>query len=88
MNNHKIHILGASGSGTTTLGNQLAKRLRIPHFDTNEYFWIKTRIPFTEKRAVAERQKLLKSDLTKHSSWVLSGSLCGWGDLCKTGSFV
>ena len=78
--NYRIHIFGASGSGTTTLGSLLAKRLRIPHFDTDQYFWIKTKIPFTEKREVNERVKLLKTDLENHSSWILSGSLCGWGD--------
>jgi adenylate kinase family enzyme len=78
--NHRIHIFGASGSGTTTLRKLLASRLSIPHFDTDEYFWIKTDIPFTEKRSENERVKLLGNDLYKHSSWVLSGSLCGWGD--------
>jgi len=27
----RIHILGASGSGTTTLGRALAERLQYPH---------------------------------------------------------
>jgi len=80
MMNHKIHIFGASGSGTTRLGRLLAKRLKIPHFDTDDYFWIETEIPFTEKREVNERVGLLRTDLLEHSSWVLSGSLCGWGD--------
>ena len=78
--NQRIHIFGASGAGTTTLGNLLAKRLNIPHFDTDEYFWIKTSIPYTEKREVNQRIELLKADLQKHPSWILSGSLCGWGD--------
>jgi adenylate kinase family enzyme len=78
--NQRIHILGASWVGTTTLGNLLAKRLNITHFDTDEYFWIKTSIPYTEKREVNQRIELLKADLQKHQSWVLSGSLCGWGD--------
>lgn len=78
--NHRIHIFGASGSGTTTLGKVLANRLKIPHFDTDNYFWIKTDIPFTEKRDVDKRIELLEPDLKKHPSWVLSGSLCGWGD--------
>jgi cytidylate kinase len=29
----RIHILGASGSGTITLGRALAARLQYPHFD-------------------------------------------------------
>src|SRR5215475_14324852 len=76
---HRIHILGASGSGTTTLGRALAERLQCPHFD--DYFWLTTDLPFTHQRARTERQQLLMDDLTAHDSWVVSGSLCGWGDV-------
>ena len=34
---HRLHTLGASGSGTTTLGRALAERLQCPHFDTDDY---------------------------------------------------
>ncbi len=77
----RIHILGASGSGTTTLGRALAERLDCPHFDTDGYFWLPTDPPFTAKRDIALRQKLLMDDITSHDTWVLSGSLCGWGDV-------
>ena len=78
--NRRIHILGASGSGTTTLGQALSKQFSIPHFDTDNYHWVKTDIPFTEKRDDNERAGLLKGDLLAHPEWVLSGSLCDWGD--------
>ncbi len=77
----RIHILGASGSGTTTLGQALAERLQCPHFDTDEYFWLPTDPPFVTKRAPIARQQHLMDDLTAHDSWILSGSLCGWGDI-------
>ena len=80
VKNHRIHIFGASGAGTTTLGNVLAGRLNIPHLDTDDYYWFETGIPYTEKRGADERVELLRSDLEKYPSWVLSGSLCGWGD--------
>ena len=78
---HRIHILGASGSGTTTLGRALAARLQCPHFDTDDYFWLPTDPPFTTQRERTERAQLLMDDLTAHDAWVLSGSLCGWGDV-------
>ncbi|UCD10095.1 MAG: AAA family ATPase [Dehalococcoidales bacterium] len=78
--NNRIHIFGAAGTGTTTLGKSLAKRLNIPHLDTDNYYWLQTEIPYTEKREIAQRIDLLKADLDKHPEWVLSGSLCGWGD--------
>lgn len=34
---YRIHILGASGSGTTTLGKALSDKLRYKHFDTDNY---------------------------------------------------
>ena len=77
----RIHILGASGSGTTTLGRALAKRLQCPHFDTDDYFWLPTNPPFAQQRERMEHQQLLMDDLTAHDSWVVSGSLCGWGDV-------
>jgi adenylate kinase family enzyme len=77
----RIHILGASGSGTTTLGQALAEQLQCPHFDTDEYFWLPTDPPFVTKRVPIARQQRLMDDLTAHDSWILSGSLCGWGDI-------
>jgi len=77
----RIHILGASGAGTTTLGRTLSERFAIPHFDTDDYFWDKTApVPFTKKRDADRREELLKSDLLNFPEWVLSGSLIDWGD--------
>ena len=78
---HRLHILGASGSGTTTLGRALAERLPCLHFDTDDYFWVPTDPPFTHQRERTERQRLLMDDVTAHNAWVVSGSLCGWGDV-------
>ena len=76
----RIHIVGASGSGTTTLGVALAREIDGSHLDTDNFFWLPTDPPFTTKRPVEQRMKLLQAELTR-DSWVLSGSLMGWGDL-------
>lgn len=78
---NRIHILGASGSGTTTLGRVLSEKLNYVHLDTDDYFWQPTNPPFQEKRIFEERQEILKRDLIKYNNWILSGSLCGWGDI-------
>src|SRR5215510_4852293 len=78
---HRIHILGASGSGTTTLGRALAERLQCLHCDTDDYFWLPTDPPYTQRRERSERAQLLMDDVTAHDAWVVSGSLCGWGDV-------
>ena len=80
MTARRLHLVGASGSGTTTLGRAVAQRLGSPHFDTDDYFWIMTDPPFEQIRPVAERHALLAPDLAR-DAWVLSGSLCGWGDV-------
>lgn len=77
---NRIHILGASGSGTTTLGRTLSEKLKLFHFDTDDYFWMLTNPPFQKKRSCEERKEILRKDLVSHKKWILSGSLCGWGD--------
>lgn len=79
----RIHILGASGAGTTSLGEALARRLGATHFDADDFFWEKTDPPFTRQRSVEERRQLLESKLAAAPSWVLSGSVSGWGNFLK-----
>ena len=76
----KIHILGPSGSGTTTLGRALSQKMKIPHFDSDDFFWMPTDPPFTIKRSLEERVPLLENTLNAHKSWILSGSMLKWGD--------
>ena len=79
----KIHLLGPSCSGTSTLGKLIAEKYNIPWFDTDEIFWIKTNPPFTTKREKNERIKLLGEIFQKNNSLVLSGSAMDWGDFIK-----
>ena len=78
----RIHILGAPGSGVTTLGKAIAGRLGFSHFDTDDYYWFTDdALPYRRKRNPDHRRQLLQKDLAKSESWVLSGALCGWGDV-------
>jgi adenylate kinase family enzyme len=38
MKSRRIHLMGASGSGVTTLGHALADALAVPHHDSYDYF--------------------------------------------------
>lgn len=76
----RIHVLGASGSGTTTLASHIASEHGHRHADSDDFFWLPTQPPFQQKRPIEERLPLLRTTLSTTSSWVLSGSLCGWGD--------
>ncbi len=73
-----IHIYGASGSGTTTLGRLLAQRLGFFHLDTDDYFWLPTDPPFTTPAPLEVRQERLMGDLLAHEGVVVSGTLGGW----------
>lgn len=77
---YRIHILGAAGAGTTTLGKALAERLNVAYFDSDDFYWQQTAAPFTVPRAKDERIRLLQKQTCGLEGWVLSGSLCGWGD--------
>lgn len=73
----RILILGASGSGTTTLGMALSKKLPHVFLDTDDYFFI---TKFSEQRPLQDRREMLKKDLDHYENWVISGHVCGWGD--------
>jgi len=79
----KIHILGPSGSGTSTLGETISKKYNFPWFDSDNFFWEQTDPPFLKKRIKKDRVQFLKRELNKNDSWVLSGSIIGWGDFIK-----
>ena len=75
-----IHTVGASGSGTTSLAAEIAGRYGHRHLDTDDFYWRRTDPPYREKRPPEERLASLRAALHEAKRWVLSGSLCGWGD--------
>lgn len=78
----RIHIFGAAGSGTTTMAAAIAERFGHQHLDIDRYFWEPTDPPFQKMREIPARQRMLTDALDGAGPrWVLSGSLCGWGDI-------
>ena len=80
MKTRRIHIMGASGSGVTTLGRALADTLALPHHDTDDYLWRPTTPPYRELRERQDRLRLMHEIFVPRADWVLSGGLDGWGD--------
>ncbi|MFD1258142.1 AAA family ATPase [Mucilaginibacter terrae] len=76
----KIHIMGASCAGSTTLGNALAEQLNYLYFDTDHFFWEQTDPPFTVKRDREKRIEMLKEAIASHQNYIVGGSLVSWGD--------
>lgn len=75
----KLHLFGASGTGVSTLGAALGAALGLPYFDTDDYFWEAADPPFTVRRPPAQRDALLARDLAQSASWIVGGSIVGWG---------
>ena len=75
----KIHIFGASGSGTTTLGKALAQKLNYQHLDADDYYWVKTNPPFQEKVPKIARNARIKQDFWAKENSIISGSMVSWG---------
>lgn len=76
-----IHIFGASGAGTSTLGRKICAELEYRFMDTDDYFWLPTDPAYTEKRPREERIELMNRDIDEAENVVISGSLIGWGDV-------
>lgn len=81
MAKNVIHIFGASGSGTSTLGEKICSELGYKFMDTDDYFWLPTNPKFTAKRDVKERLTMMKTDIRNAENVVISGSLVDWGDV-------
>jgi adenylate kinase family enzyme len=75
----RIHIFGASGSGTTTLGKALANKLNYLHLDSDNYYWTDVG-EYKNPRDKKSRTEMLINELKQSNDWVLSGSLCNWSD--------
>lgn len=80
MEKQIIHIYGAAGSGTSTLGRYISEKLGYHWMDTDDYFWQPTNPPYRTKRNSSERLALIKRDIANWDNIVISGSLVDWGD--------
>jgi len=75
----RIHITGASGSGTSTLAAALAERLGAACLDGDTYYWLRPEPPFADKRPADARRAMLSRDLQAAQHAVLGGAIIGWG---------
>lgn len=75
----RIHITGASGAGTTTLGAVLSRKLGWRHLDADHYYWLPRMPPFQQKRERALRLQMILEDLNTTEHVVVSGSVVRWG---------
>lgn len=74
----RILVMGAAGTGTSTLARGLADRLATQAFDTDDFFWVPTDPPFQTVRPIKERLQLAEMMFLPRRDWVLGGSPMGW----------
>lgn len=75
-----IAIVGANGSGKTTMGKKLADLLGYKHMDIEDYYFKKSEIPYTNPRTREEVQKLMQADVKKNDKFIISAVNCDLGE--------
>lgn len=71
-----IMILGASGTGKTTLGRITARKLGFSFLDIDEFIWKKdAKIPFTEMYSRDEKISRLMEAVRQSGDFVMAGSM-------------
>ena len=68
MKTHRVCIIGASGTGKTTLGKALTSRLQCSHFDSDDFYHYPTDPPYLKQRSPDERVTLLQEGVDPHAS--------------------
>jgi adenylate kinase family enzyme len=76
----RVHIFGAAGCGSSTLGRALARHLECQLIDADDIFWLPTHPPYQARRPSADRVQMLEHATRATRNWVLSGAIVGWGE--------
>jgi adenylate kinase family enzyme len=72
----RIQIIGASGTGKSTLGHALSKYFGIPLLECDRYYWVDD--DFRVKRTDEEKRAMMFADLATHESFVFTGAPQSW----------
>lgn len=59
----------------------MAARIGGLHLDTDDFYWEPTDPPYVTARPVEQRIALLEAAMADRESWVISGSMMGWGEV-------
>ena len=76
-----IHILGTSGSWTSTLAKALEKQYDYKWIDIDHISWMPTDPPFQFDRPADQRTAMLAEAMDKHPRCAIAGDMRGWGDV-------
>lgn len=75
----KICVIGAAGSGTSTIGRHIAFHYNIKQIESDYYAWEQTNPPFQKDRDFEEGRTLLKKAFEENENLVICGNIAKWG---------
>lgn len=75
-----IVITGLNGCGKSTVCKQLAKKLNYYSMDVEDYYFIKSDIPYSKFHTHEETKKRMLDDIIKYNNYVLATVNCDWGE--------
>jgi len=73
-----VLIMGASGSGQTTLAKELSMHLSYKFLDSDDLYWLPTKPAYQKKRNIDKRLVMALKEMKNHNV-VMAGSIMGWG---------
>ncbi|MCP4159860.1 MAG: DNA topology modulation protein FlaR [Deltaproteobacteria bacterium] len=73
----KIYIIGAAGSGKTTLAKTISETLNVKTTNLDEIFWSNTKEGYGIKRDIEERN-IIYDEILQHDSWIIEGAYIQW----------
>lgn len=82
-----IIITGLNGSGKSTVCKQLAEKLNYFNMDVEDYYFIKSDMPYSKFHTLEQTRQLMLNDIREHGDFVLATVNCDWGHdiayMCK-----
>lgn len=75
-----IIITGLNGCGKSTVCRLLAEKLNYFSMDVEDYFFIKSDIPYSKFHTHEQTKELMLEDILKHKNYVMATVNCDWGN--------
>jgi adenylate kinase family enzyme len=72
----KIQVIGASGTGKSTLCKYISDKTGVYWIETDRYLWKDD--AFTENYPIEERLRMYSDDIGTHRDYIVSGSVHFW----------
>ena len=73
----KLFIIGAAGSGKTTLARRIGGLLRLEMTNLDDLFWVNNGKNYGVKRPEPERDALFR-EVLRRESWIIEGAYVEW----------